>query len=319
MALIYFDGAIFDSDKAIIKTIGAKHSIDDPIVQALFQTLLKLYLDNDKKISETLDIFKNIVENSERYKQIIDKILSSEEINKPRGIIPATPLFVKEESSNPYVIVEKLMAIEGGLESVKHNLLVLKEIGPGQKYAKEIEEIIKEIEELKSDVLSLTEEIWQPFTKRGVLSISNYLHKYATYVYKICERFGKIVNDINKIIDVSNLSNLKGSLKMAMDVIEETEQMILSTIIASDEICLSSLPHSNSDMILYDDLMALLLGMPMPHPVSYSRPGNGCSLVFDEVEISGGKIKLKLKGKIPGNANRVDVLRNVPFKHYEGS
>jgi len=57
--------------------------------------------------------------------------------------------------------------------------------------------------------------------------------------------------------------------------------------------------------------MALLLGMPMPHPVSYSEPGSGCLLVFDEVEISGSKIKLK--GKVLRNVNRDYVLRNVPF------
>jgi len=93
--------------------------------------------------------------------------------------------------------------------------------------------------------------------------------------------------------------------------------MILSTIIASDEICLSSWLHKDRHTTLYDDIMALLLGMPMPHPVSYSEPGNGCSFIFDEVEISHGKIKLK--GKIQWSANRVSVLRNVPFKHYEVS
>jgi hypothetical protein len=102
--------------------------------------------------------------------------------------------------------------------------------------------------------------------------------------------------------------------------------MILSTIIASDEICLSSWLHKDRHTTSYDDTMALLLGMPMPHPVSYSEPGNGCSLVFDEVEISDGKggkiIKLKREkkeGEIPRNANRDYVLRNVPFKHHEAS
>ncbi len=311
MALIYFDGAIFDSDRAIIKTIGAKHSIDDPIVQTLFQALLKLYFDDDKKISETLDIFKNIVENSERYKQIIDQILSSEEINKPGGIMPTAPLFANEKSSK---IVENLAVIEAKLTDVKNDL---EEIGLGQKYGKVVEELYKR-------VYSLRRNTERSFAKGGRF-ISKYLHEYAAHIYNRLRNIDrdfrdfkeKIVNDINKIIDVNKSSDLKDSLDKAKSVIEETEQMILSTIIAVDEICLSSWLHKGKHTTLYDDITALLLGMPMPHPVSYSEPGNGCSFIFDEVEISHGKIKLK--GKIQWSANRVDVLRNVPFKHYEVS
>jgi superfamily II DNA or RNA helicase len=310
MALIYFDGAIFDSDRAIIKTIGAKRSIDDPIVQALFQALLKLYFDDDKKISETLDIFKKIVENSEKYKQIIDHILSSEEINKSGGIMPTAPLFVNEKSSK---IVRNLAFIEVKLTDVKRDL---EGIGLGQKYGKEVEELLNR-------VYSLRRNIERSFAKREGSSISIYLHEYAAYIYNRLRSVDrdyrdlreKIVNEINKIIYVNKSSDLKDSLDKAMSTIEETEQMILSTIIAFDEICLSSWLHKGKHTTLYDDIMALLLGMPMPHPVSYSEPGNGCSFIFDEVEISHGKIKVK--GKIQWSANRVDVLRNVPFKHYE--
>jgi hypothetical protein len=311
MALIYFDGAIFDSDRAIIKTIGAKRSIDDPIVQALFQALLKLYFDDDKKISETLDIFKKIVENSERYKQIIDQILSSEEINKPGGIMPTTPLFVNEKSSNSNIIVRNLALIETRLIDVKRDL---EGIGLGQKYG-------KVVEELYNKVYSLRRNTERSFAKGGRF-ISKYLHEYAAHIYNELHNVDrdfkeKIVNEINKIIDVNKSNDLKDSLDKAKSIIEETEQMILSTIIASDEICLSSWLHKDRHTTLYDDIMALLLGMPMPHPVSYSEPGNGCSFIFDEVEISHGKIKLK--GKIQWSANRVSVLRNVPFKHYEVS
>jgi superfamily II DNA/RNA helicase len=322
MALIYFDGAV-------IKTIGAKRSIDDPIVQALFQSLLKLYyLDDDKKISETkisetLDIFKKIVENSERYKQILEQILRSGEINKLRGMMPATPLFVKGGSRSDYMIVEKLEALHGKLARVTLNLGKEKR-GRGQKYAKEIEKIEKEISNLQHKVLSLVEDIQQLCAKRGRLSISTYLHECATYIYdefreKVDKPFRKIADNINKIINVNKSSDLKGSLDETINAIEEFEQMVLSTIIASDEICLSSRLHKDRHTTSYDDIMALLLGMPIPHPVFYSGLGNGCSLVFNEVEISHGKIKLKseLKGEIPGNANRVDVLSNVPFKHYE--
>jgi hypothetical protein len=302
MALIYFDGAIFDSDRAIIKTIGAKHSIDDPIVQTLFQALLKLYFDDDKKISETLDIFKKIVENSERYKQIIDQILSSEEINKPRGIMPTMPLFANEKSSK---IVENLAVIEAKLTDVKHDL---EEIGLGQKYGKAVEELYKR-------VYSLRRNTERSFAKGGRF-ISKYLHEYAAHIYNELRNVDrdfkeKIVNEINKIIDVNKSNDLKDSLDKAKSIIEETEQMILSTIIASDEICLSSRLHKDRHTTLYDDIMALLLGMPMPHPVSYSEPGSGCLLVFDEVEISGSKIKLK--GKVLRNVNRDYVLRNVPL------
>ncbi|MFP3319607.1 MAG: DEAD/DEAH box helicase [Acidilobus sp.] len=311
MALIYFDGAIFDNDRAIIKMIGAKHSIDDPVVQTLFQALLKLYFDDDKKISKTLDIFKNIVENSERYKQIIDQILSSEDINKPGGIMPATSLFVNEKPSK---IVENLAFIEAKLTDVKRDL---EEIGLGQKYGKEVEELHNKVSFLRRDI--------ERFAKRGRSFISIYLHEYAAKIYNglrsvdrdYRELREKIVNEINKIIYVNKSIDLKDSLDEAMSTIEETEQMILSTIIAFDEICLSSWLHKGKHTTLYDDIMALLLGMPMPHPVSYSEPGNGCSFIFDEVEISHGKIKLK--GKIQWGANRVVVLRNVPFKHYEVS
>jgi len=323
MALIYFDGAV-------IKTIGAKRSIDDPIAQ----TLLKLYyLDGDKKISETSDIFKKIVENSERYKQILKQMLRNEEINKLRGMMPATPLFVKERSRSDYMIVEELEALYGKLGLVKLNLGNEKR-GRGRKYAEEIEKIEKEISNLQCKVLSLVEDIQQLCAKRGRLSISTYLHECATYIYdefreKVDKPFRKIADNINKIINVNKSGglkgsldeaiNAKGSLDEAINAIEEFEQMVLSTIIASDEICLSSRLHKDRHTTSYDDIMALLLGMPMPHPVFYSGPGNGCSLVFNEVEINHGKIKLKseLKGEIPGNANRVDVLSNVPFKHYE--
>ena len=318
MALIYFDGAI-------IKTIGAKHSLDDPIVQAL----LKLYyLDGDKKISETLDIFKKMVENSKRYKQILEEMLRSGEINKLRGMMPATPLFVKGGSRSDYMIVEKLEALHGKLARVMLNLGNEKR-GRGQKYAEEIEKIeeeIRNLQGLQGKVLSLVEDIQQLCAKRGRLSISTYLHECATYIYdefreKVDKPFRKIVDNINKIINVNKSSGLKDSLDETINAIEEFEQMILSTIIASDEICLSSRLHKDrhTTSYSYDDIMALLLGMPMPHPVFHSEPGNGCSLVFNEVEISHGKIKLKseLKGEIPGNANRVDVLSNVPFKHYE--
>jgi CRISPR/Cas system-associated endonuclease/helicase Cas3 len=316
MALIYFDGAIID-------TIGAKHSIDDPLVQALFQALLKLYLD-DKKINEILDNIKKIAENRERYEQI----LSSEEINKPRGIIPTASLIVNEESSNNGVIVENLMIIEVRLKDVERKLK--KEIRPGQEYVKELEEKVEEVKRLQEDVYSLRESIERPFANRGRLSISTYLHEYATYIYdklrEVDRTFEKIVDDINKIINVNKSSDLEKSLKTAMNAIKETEQMILSTIIASDEICLSSQLNKDRHTTSYDDTMALLLGMPMPHPVSYSEPGHGCSLVFDEVEISDGKygkiIKLKREkkeGETPRNANRDYVLRNVPFKHHEVS
>jgi len=307
MALIYFDGAIID-------TIDAKDSIDDSVVQAL----LKLYLGDDKKINETLDNIKKIVENRKRY----ERILSSKEINKPRGIIPAASLVDNEKSSNINVIVNNLMAIETRLGDVKRDLKRdLEEIGLGQKYAKEVEE---EVDKLQDMVYSLRRNIERPFAKRGRLSISKYLHEYATNIYDVLRSvdrdFRKIDNNINKIIDVNKSSDLKESSKKALDVIEETEQMILSTIIASDEICLSSWLHNDRHMTLYDDIMALLLGTPMPHPVSYSEPGNGCLLVFDKVEISGGKIKLKREKRrqMLRNVNRVDVLRNVPFKHYEG-
>jgi archaellum component FlaC len=294
MALIYFD-------KAIINTIGLKHSIDDPIVQALFQALLKLYLDNDnKKINEILDNIKKLVENRERY----EHMLSREEINKPRGIIPATSLL--------NVIVENLMAIPERLEDVKD---YLEEIGLAQEYAKEE---IKEIEELQKRVRHWRRYIEQPSASRGRLSISKYLHEYATNVYDVLysvnENFRKISN---KIIEINKSNDLKELLETAKSVIEGAEQAILSTIIASDEICLSSGLHSDRHMTSYDDIMALLLGMPMPHPVSYSEPGSGCLLVSDEVEISGSKIKLK--GKVLRNVNRDYVLRNVPFTHYEVS
>jgi hypothetical protein len=303
MALIYFD-------KAIINTIGLKHSIDDSIVQALFQALLKLYFDDDKKISETLDIFKNIVENSERYKQIIDQILSSEDVNKPGGIMPTTPLFVYEKSSNSNIIVRNLALIETRLTDVKRDL---EGIGLGQKYGKVVEELYNKVYLLRRN----TERSF-----KGGRFISKYLHEYAAHIYNELRNVDrdfkeKIVNEINKIIDVNKSNDLKDSLDKAKSIIEETEQMILSTIIASDEMCLSSRLYKDRHTTLYDDLMALLLGMPMPHPVSYSEPGSGCLLVFDEVEISGSKIKLK--GKVPRNVNRDYVLRNVPFTHYEVS
>jgi len=282
MALIYFDGAV-------IKTIGAKGSIDDPIVQALFQALLKLYLDDDKEINETLDNIKKIVENRERYEQM----LSSEEINKLRGIIPA--VFVSE----------KLRDMEISLEDVKD---YLEGIGRGQEYAKKVDKLWEEVKELRRKIEQLP--------------ISKYLHEYAIDTYDLLhsfdERFREIVNDINKTIEVDKLSKLKQLLKKAMDVIEETEQMVLGTIIASDGICLSSRLRSDRRTILYDDIMALLLGMPTPHPVSYSEPGNGCLLVFDGVEISGRKVKLK-GSKIVRKVNRDNVVRSVPFKHYERS
>jgi hypothetical protein len=293
-ALIYFD-------RAIINTINAKGSIDDPLVQALFQALLKLYLDDDNEINETLDNIKKIVENRERYERIF---LSEDINNKPRGIIPATSLF--------NVIVENLMAIPERLEDVKD---YLEEIGLGQEYAKEE---IKEIEELRKRVRHWRRYIEQPSASRGRLSISKYLHEYATNVYDVLysvnENFRKITN---KIIEINKSNDLKELLETAKSVIEGAEQAILSTIIASDEICLSSGLHSDRHMTSYDDIMALLLGMPMPHPVSYSEPGSGCLLVSDEVEISSSKIKLK--GKVLRNVNRDYVLRNVPFTHYEVS
>ncbi|MFP3172640.1 MAG: DEAD/DEAH box helicase [Acidilobus sp.] len=293
-ALIYFD-------KAIINTIGLKHSIDDPIVQALFQALLKLYLDNnDKKINEILDNIKKLVENRERY----EHMLSREEINKPRGIIPATSLL--------NVIVENLMAIPERLEDVKD---YLEEIGPGQEYAKEE---IKEIEELQKRVRHWRRYLEQPSASRGRLSISRYLHEYATNIYDVLHNVNEAFRKItNKIIEINKSNYLKELLETAKSDIEGAEQAILSTIIASDESCLSSSLHNDRYTTSYDDIMALLLGMPMPHPVSYSEPGSGCLLVFDEVEISGSKIKLK--GKVLRNVNRDYVLRNVPFTHYEVS
>jgi len=290
MALIYFD-------KAIINTISLKHSIDDPVVQALFQALLKLYLDNDnKKINEILDNIKKLMENSEKY----EDMLSSDEINKPRGIIPATSLLNG-------MVKNLLMAIPERLEDVKDYLE--EEIGLGQEYAKEE---IKEIEELQKRVRHLRRFIEQPSPSRGRLSISKYLHEYAINIYDVLhtvnENFRKITN---KIIEIDKSNYLKELLETAKSAIEGAEQAILSTIIASDEICLSSGPHSDRHMTSYDDIMALLLGMPIPHPVSYSEPGSGCLLVSDEVEISGSKIKLK--GKVLRNVNRDYVLRNVPF------
>jgi superfamily II DNA/RNA helicase len=296
MALICFDEAISD-------TICAERSIDEPVAQALFQALLKLYLDYDKKINEILDNIKEIVKNRERYEQMLSGDSSEEIKNELRGTMPATSLLD--------VIVENLMAIPERLEDVKH---YLEEIGLGQKYTKEI----KEIEELQKRVRDLRRYIEQPSASRGGLSISKYLHEYATYIYDELRNNGKDFEKIaNELIEANKSKDLEKILKIAKDTIEGTEQVVLSTIIASDEICLSPQLRSNKHTTLYDDMMALLLGMPMPHPVSYSELGNGCLLTFDEVEIGYGKIKLK--GKIQSkNENRDYVLRNVPFR-YEGS
>jgi len=293
MALICFDEAISD-------TICAERSIDEPVAQALFQALLKLYLDYDKKINEILDNIKEIVKNRERYEQMLSGDSSEEIKNELRGTMPATSLLD--------VIVENLMAIPERLEDVKH---YLEEIELGQKYTKEI----KEIEELQKRVRDLRRYIEQPSASRGGLSISKYLHEYATYIYDELRNNGKDFEKIaNELIEANKSKDLEKFLKIAKDAIEGTEQVVLSTIIASDEICLSPQLRSNKHTTLYDDMMALLLGMPMPHPVSYSELGNGCLLTFDEVEIGDGKIKLK--GKIQSkNENRDYVLRNVPFRY----
>jgi hypothetical protein len=71
------------------------------------------------------------------------------------------------------------MAIPERLEDVKD---YLEEIGLGQEYAKEE---IKEIEELQKRVRLWRRYIDQPSASRGRLSISKYLHEYATNIYDV--------------------------------------------------------------------------------------------------------------------------------------
>jgi hypothetical protein len=58
------------------------------------------------------------------------------------------------------------------------------------------------------------------------------------------------------------------------------------------------------------------MGMPMPHPAVLSEIG-GCVFDINDVEIKNDEIRLKYSEK-PKNANRIDILKNVPFKYYGG-
>jgi len=272
MALVYLDNLI-----------SVNKNKDDIIKAAL-----KLYLKNvnENEILDILNNTKELVENYNKLKEIIEKLQG-----QLSGPVPYSN--VKDK------ILNNLRNLQYGLEAIIAQLSNKVINNQTLKLSDQrLQEIKNYIDSLNYYAEKL-ENIAESFSKA---SLSKYLHYYVFIIYDLID---SIKNDVINSKTASSIPLIKERLKHISNLIDDLRSSILQTIMSREGLCISS-----------DKLALLLMGMPMPHPAVLSEIG-GCVFDINDVEIKNDEIRLKY-GEKPKNANRIDILKNVPFKYYGG-
>jgi superfamily II DNA/RNA helicase len=254
----------------------------------IIKAALKLYLKNDNanKILDILGGTKQLVEN---YNRLLKEVLEKQQ-GQLSGPVPYSDVKNK--------ILNNLHNLQYGLEAIVQ--LLNKVINnqtlklSGQRL-QEIKNYINSLNYYAEKLESITED----FSKA---SLSKYLHYYVFVIYDLID---SIKNDVINSKTASSIALIKKRLEHISNLINDLRSSILQTIISREGLCISS-----------DKLALLLMGMPMPHPAVLSEIG-GCVFDINDVEIKNDEVRLKYSEK-PKNANRIDILKNVPFKHYGG-
>jgi len=252
----------------------------------IIKAALKLYLKN-VNANEILDILNNtkeLVENYNKLKEIIEK-----QQGQLSGPVPYSDVKKK--------ILNNLHNLKYGLRAIAHVLDDEVKNRASKLSDQKLQEIRKYIDSLNYYANKL-----ESITKDNV-SLSKYLHYYVFMIYDLIDSIeSNVIN--NKT--VSSISLIKDDLNYIKNtILNNLRSLILQTVMSREGLCISS-----------DKLALLLMGMPMPHPAVLSEIG-GCIFDINDVEIKNDEIGLKYGEKLE-NANRIDILKNVPFKYYGG-
>jgi superfamily II DNA/RNA helicase len=252
----------------------------------IIKAALKLYLKNvnANKILDILNNTKELVENYNKLKEIIKKLQG-----QLSGSVPYSDVKNK--------VLNNLRNLQYGLEAIIAQLSNKVINNQTLKLSDQrLQEIKNYIDSLNYYAEKL-ENIAESFSKA---SLSKYLHYYVFIIYDLID---SIKNDVINSKTASSIPLIKERLKHISNLIDDLRSSILQTIMSREGLCISS-----------DKLALLLMGMPMPHPAVLSEIG-GCVFDINDVEIKNDEIRLKY-GEKPKNANRTDILKNVPFKYY---
>jgi hypothetical protein len=198
----------------------------------------------------------------------------------------------------PFMSINKNKDIVSPLSSIaywldKYIIPQLSKSNVQNQYIKNIQNIQDNLKALINKLINLKE-----------LSLSRYLQYNAFIIYKLlCDIESIIVNNNG----LKSMALINSYISIIGQTTENIKSLILKTMVSREGLCLTS-----RDL---DELALLLMGMPMPHPAVLSEIG-GCMFDFDNVEIRGGEIRLRCNGKCDRSMGRINVLSNVPLKHY---
>jgi len=253
-------------------------NVNDNIIRAI----LRLYL-NNTNADQILNSAKKLTMNYGELKKMI-KLQ-----NQQAGTIPFTSI---NKISH---IITPLSSIAYYLDNITQQL---RKSNIQNQHVKIIQNIQRNLTILMNGIKDSRE-----------LSLSRYLQEYAFTIYKLLH---DIKDNIINNSDLKSIASINSSINNDLSIIEQNtkdlESLILKTMVSREGLCLT--PRD------FDELALLLMGMPMPHPAVLSEI-DGCVFNFNNVEIKGGEIMLKCNGKCSKSMGRINVLSNVPLKHYE--
>jgi len=289
------DIALIDETEAIknLFNLTAPAYSSEPDNETLIRYMALIYLDkaikaNDKIIRAILRLYLN---NTDANQILNSAIKLTMNYNELKNMIKQH----QQAGTIPFMSINKTKDIINPLSSV---VLSLNNISNIQNQR------VKAIQDIQRDLTILINRI----KNLREFSLSHYLQEYAFAIYKLLRDIeDNIINDS----DLKSIALINSSVNNDLSIIEQNtkdlESLILKTMVSREGLCLTSRD--------FDELALLLMGMPMPHPAVLSEIG-GCMFDFDNVEIRGGEIRLRCNGKCDKSMGRINVLSNVPLKHY---
>ena len=295
------DIALIDETEAIknLFNLTAPAYSSEPDNETLIRYMALIYLDkainaNDNIIRAILRLYLNNANVNQILNSAIKLTMNYNELKK----------MIKQHQQAgtiPFMSINKTKDIINPLSSI---ILSLNNIIPQLRKSNIQNQRVKAIQDIQRDLTILINRI----KNLRELSLSHYLQEYAFAIYKLLRDIeGNIINDS----DLKSIALINSSVNNDLSIIEQNtkdlESLILKTMVSREGLCLTS-----RDL---DELALLLMGMPMPHPAVLSEIG-GCMFDFDNVEIRGGEIRLRCSGKCDRSMGRINVLSNVPLKHY---
>jgi hypothetical protein len=292
------DIALIDETEAIknLFNLTAPAYSSEPDNETLIRYMALIYLDkaikaNDKIIRAILRLYLNNANVNQILNSAIKLTMNYDELKK----------MIKQHQQAgtiPFMSINKNKDIISPLSSIAYWLD--KYIIPQLSKSNVQNQYIKNIQNIQDNLKALIDR----FINLKELSLSRYLQYNAFAIYKLlCDIESTIVNNNG----LKSMALINSYISMISQITENIKSLILKTMVSREGLCLTS-----RDL---DELALLLMGMPMPHPAVLSEIG-GCMFDFDNVEIRGGEIRLRCNGKCDRSMGRINVLSNVPLKHY---